>query len=125
MPRARRGAARRQAKSRWFNLAKGNRGSRGRCWRRVKETVIRAGVNATEHRRLIKRDYRRLWIARINAACRSRGMTYSRLVAGLTAANIGLNRKMLSQIAIDDPQSFDRIVQLAQQARDEKTRFAA
>ena len=52
-------------------------------------------------------------------------MTYSRLVAGLTAANIGLNRKMLSQIAIDDPQSFDRVVQLAQQARDEKTRFAA
>ena len=113
MPRARKGAARRQAKVRWFKLAKGNRGARSRCWRRVKETVIRAGANATHDRKLVKRDYRRLWITRINAAVRMRGMNYSRFIAGLKKANIALNRKMLSEIAIADPSAFDRIVEQA------------
>ena len=116
MPRARKGAARRQAKARWFKLAKGNRGSRSRCWKRVKESVIRAGVYATEHRKLVKRDYRRLWIIRITAAARARGTSYSRLIAGLKAANIALNRKMLSEVAIADPQAFDQIVERASQA---------
>ena len=111
MPRARKGAARRQAKVRWFKLARGNRGSRSRCWRRVKETVIRAGANATAHRHLVKRDYRRLWIIRVNAAVRGRGLSYSRFIQGLKTANIGLNRKMLSEIAIDDPKAFDQIVE--------------
>ena len=116
MPRVRKGAARHQAKVRWFRMARGHRGSRSRCWRRVKESVIRAGVYATQHRRLLKRDYRRLWIVRIDAAVRSRGVTYSRFIAGLKAANIGLNRKMLSEIAIADPPSFDRIVERARDA---------
>jgi large subunit ribosomal protein L20 len=111
MPRALKGAARRQAKVRWFRLAKGNRGTRRNCWRRVKEAVVRAGVYAYRDRRLIKRNYRRLWITRINAAVRMRDMSYSRFVAGLRAANIRLNRKMLSEIAINDPQGFDRIVE--------------
>jgi len=113
MPRARKGAARRQAKNRWMKLAKGNRGSRGHAWRKIKETVIRAGVNATEHRNHVKRNYRRLWITRITAAARMRGTTYSRLAAGLKAANITLNRKMLSEIAICDPPAFDSIVEMA------------
>ncbi len=115
MPRARKGAARRQSKVRWFKQAKGNRGSRGRSWRRVKEAVVRAGVNAYRDRRLVKRDYRRLWITRISAAVRMRGMNYSRFTAGLKAANISLNRKMLSEIAIADPDGFDQIVEQVKQ----------
>ncbi len=113
MPRAVKGAARRQAKVRWFKLAKGMRGSRSRCWRTVQHAVIRAGVNATRDRNLVKRDYRRLWIVRISAAVKSRGISYSRFIAGLSAANIALNRKMLSEIAICDPQTFDKIVEQA------------
>lgn len=116
MPRAQKGAARRQAKNRWFKLAKGNRGARRTCWRRVKEAVIRGGAYSYEHRRLIKRDYRRLWITRINAATRMREMSYSRFIAGLKAANIDLNRKMLSEIAIADPSTFDKLVEQAKTA---------
>ena len=125
MPRARKGAARHQAKVRWFKQAKGNRGSRRRCWRRIKETVIRAGVNATKHRRLMKRDYRRLWVIRINAASRARGLSYSRFMSGLQAANIALNRKMLSEMAIADPKGFDRVFELAKDALESRTRAAA
>ena len=117
MPRARKGAARRQAKAKWFKVARGNRGARSRCWRRVKEAVTRAGAQAYCHRRLVKRDYRRLWIVRINAAVKRRGMTYSRFIAGLKAANIALNRKMLSSVAIADPTAFDKIVDQARSAR--------
>jgi large subunit ribosomal protein L20 len=116
MPRARKGAARRQAKVRWFKAAKGNRGSRSRCWRKIKETVVRAGVNATTHRRDRKGDYRQLWITRITAAVRGRGLSYSRFICGLKHANIILNRKMLSEIAIADPGAFDQIVQQAKDA---------
>ncbi|MBI1335906.1 MAG: 50S ribosomal protein L20 [Phycisphaera sp.] len=116
MPRAQKGAARRQAKVRWFKLAKGKRGTRSRCWRRVKDAVMRADIYRTRHRKHVKRDYRKLWIVRINAATRMRGMQYSRFVAGLKLANIGLNRKMLSEIAIADPQAFDKIVETAKSA---------
>ncbi len=113
MPRARKGAARRQAKVRVFKQAKGNRGARRTQWRRVQEAVTRAGVYAYEHRRLVKRDYRRLWITRITAACKMRDFNYSRFIAGLKNANIDLNRKMLSEIAIHDPAAFDKIVEAA------------
>ncbi len=113
MPRARKGAARRQAKVRWFKKVKGNRGARRTQWRRVKEAVVRAGVYAYKDRRLIKRDYRQLWITRISAAVKMRDLNYSRFVAGLKAANIDLNRKMLSEIAIADPAAFDKIVEQA------------
>ncbi len=113
MPRARKGAARRQAKVRWFKKVKGNRGARRTQWRRVQEAVIRAGVYAYKDRRLVKRDYRQLWITRISAACRMRDINYSRFTAGLKAANITLNRKMLSEIAIADPAGFDKIVEQA------------
>lgn len=113
MPRAQKGAARRQAKNRWFKKAKGNRGARRTQWRRVQEAVIRAGVNQYKDRRLIKREYRALWITRISAACKQRGINYSRFIAGLKAANIGLNRKMLSEIAIHEPAAFDTLVETA------------
>lgn len=113
MPRATKGAARRQAKKRWFQKAKGNRGARRTQWRKVKEAVVRAGVYQYEHRRLVKRDYRRLWITRISAACKQRDIRYSRFIAGLKGANIDLNRKMLSEIAIADPATFDKLVELA------------
>lgn len=113
MPRARKGAARRQAKNRWFKAAKGKRGSRSTQWRKVKEAVIRAGVYATRDRKRVKREYRSLWIIRLNAAAKARGLTYSRLIAGLKAANIGLNRKMLSELAISDSAAFDQLVEQA------------
>ena len=116
MPRARKGAARRQAKVRWFKKAKGNRGARRTQWRRVKEAVVRGGVYAYKDRRLVKRDYRQLWITRIGAACKMRGINYSTFVAGLKAANIDLNRKMLSEVAIADPATFDKIVEQAKAA---------
>jgi len=113
MPRARKGAATRQAKVRWFKAAKGYRMGRRTQWRRVKGAVVRAGIYATRDRKRVKREYRSLWILRINAAVRSRGLSYSRFMAGLKAANIALNRKMLSEIAIADAPTFDKLVELA------------
>ncbi len=110
MPRTRKGAARRQSKVRWFKQAKGNRGNRSKNWRTVKQTVIRSGVYATRDRRLVKRDYRQLWITRISAACQMRDINYSRFISGLKKVSITLNRKMLSEIAIADPETFDQIV---------------
>ena len=120
MTRARKGAARRQMKNRWFKKARGKRGSRSRQWRRVKEAVIRAGRTATEHRQLRKRDYRRLWITRISAAAKQRGLNYSRLIAGLKTAGVSLNRKMLSQLAIEDPAAFDAVVEKAQEGLEQR-----
>ena len=113
MPRATNGPARRQKKNRWLKKTKGNRGCRNNQWKKTRETVVRAGVNQYKHRRLVKRDYRQLWIVRINAACRERGIAYSRFMAGLKHAGIDLNRKMLSEIAIHDPQAFDALVEQA------------
>ena len=113
MPRARKGAARRQAKERWLKQTKGNRGSRRNQWKRIKETVTRAGVNAYRDRRLIKRDYRRLWIVRINAAVRARGLSYSRFVNGLAKAGVEVDRKNLADLAVADPQAFADLARLA------------
>ena len=113
MPRAVKGAARRQAKNRWFKKTKGNRGARRNHWSRTKETVYRAGAYAYAHRKQVKRNYRSLWITRISAACAMREINYSRFIAGLKGANIALNRKMLSEIAIQDPAAFDALVEKA------------
>ncbi|MCX5661776.1 MAG: 50S ribosomal protein L20 [Planctomycetota bacterium] len=111
MPRARKGAARKQAKNRWFKDAKGNRGARRNHYAKVKEAVIRGGVYATRDRKRVKREYRSLWIIRLNAAAKARGLTYSRLINGLKIANISINRKMLSEMAIHDVKGFDQIVE--------------
>jgi len=117
MPRARKGAARRQSKVRWFKKAAGNRMGRRSQWRRVKGAVIRAGVYQYAHRKQNKRNYRALWIVRLSAACAECGMNYSTFINGLKLAGILLNRKMLSEIAIHEPASFAAIAKQAQEAR--------
>ena len=82
----------------------------------AKESLIRAEAFATKHRRKKKGDWRRLWIVRINAACRSRGVNYSQFIRGLKAAEIDLNRKMLSDLAVRDSEAFDALVSQAQAA---------
>ncbi len=110
------GAARNRAKKRLFKRAKGFRGGRGRLLRTVKETLIRAGVYAFRDRRVRKRDFRRLWITRISAACRMREISYSVFMNGLKKAKVELDRKSLAAIAVDDPAAFDAIVEAAKQA---------
>ncbi|MBO5643371.1 MAG: 50S ribosomal protein L20 [Kiritimatiellae bacterium] len=108
-------ASRARRKSR-LKLAKGFYGARSKLFRTATEAVDRAMRLATEHRKLKKRDFRQLWIARVNAAARAEGISYSKLVAGLIKAGVTLNRKMLSEIAIKDPQGFKAIVDIAKNA---------
>lgn len=116
MPRVRKGAARRQAKKRIFKDVKGYRGPRSKNWRLSQEVRVRATVNAFKDRRRRKRDFRRLWITRLSAACTQRGIRYSRFIFGLKMAQIGINRKMLSEMAIHDPEGFDQVVEIARKA---------
>ena len=116
MPRVRKGAARNKARKRVLKAVKGYRGATGRQLRLAKEATVRAAVNARVGRKLKKRDYRGLWIIRINAACKTREIRYSQLICGLKNAKIELNRKMLSEIAIADPAAFDLIVEKAKAA---------
>ena len=99
-----------------LKLAKGYRGSKSTLYRVAREQVMKSGQYAYVGRKLKKRDFRRLWIARINAAVRANGMTYSRFIAGLNSAGIELNRKMLSEIAITDNAKFVEIVEKAKAA---------
>ncbi len=108
--RTTKGSARNHAKRRMFRKAKGYVGGRGSLTRTVKETLIRAGVYAFRDRRVRKRNYRKLWIARINAAVRELGMTYSRFIAALKAANIKLDRKQLAEMAVNDSVGFAAVV---------------
>jgi large subunit ribosomal protein L20 len=104
------GAARTQAKKRLFRKVKGYRGGRGGLYRTAKETLVRAGVYAFRDRRARKRDFRSLWIIRINAAVRERGLRYSEFIHGLAKAGLTLDRKTLSEMAIADPAGFDAVV---------------
>ena len=113
MPRVRKGAARRHAKKRILKAVKGYRGAHSRQYRLAKEAKNRADVNARIGRRRKKRDFRGLWIIRLSAACRQRDIRYSQFIDGCKKAGIGLNRKMLSEIAIADPAGFDAIVEKA------------
>lgn len=114
--RTKKGAARRRAKKRLFKRAKGNRGGRGNLLRTVKETLLRSEQYAFRDRRTRKRDFRRLWIIRINAAVRQRGLRYSEFIHGLLKANVRLDRKTLAEMAVADPGGFDQVVELAKQA---------
>src|SRR5262245_46639576 len=110
------GAPRRRKKNRFFKRAAGFVGGRHRLWRTVRETVVRAWAYSTRDRRQKKRHFRELWILRINAATRARGMTYSQFVGGLKRAEVPLNRKELSNLAIQDPAAFDALVEEAKKA---------
>ena len=96
--------------------AKGYRGAKSKLYRIAMEAVMKSGNYAYIGRRLKKRDFRRLWIARINAACRLNDMSYSRFMNGLKVANISLNRKVLSELATNNPSEFSSLVATAKQA---------
>jgi large subunit ribosomal protein L20 len=111
------GAPRAQKKTRYFKQARGFRGGRSKLWRTVRETLLRSWAYAYRDRRQKKRQFRRLWIIRINAAARMRGMNYSHFIDGLKKAGINLNRKQLSELAIHDPKTFETLVEEARTAR--------
>ena len=105
------GAARTKAKRRLYKKAKGYRGARRHLLRTVKESLVRSGVYAFRDRRVRKREFRKLWIIRINAAVRQRGLRYSEFISGLNKAGIELDRKSLSELAVRDTAAFDVIVE--------------
>jgi large subunit ribosomal protein L20 len=104
------GVPRNRSKKRLFQKVKGYVGGRRRLLRTAKEALVRAGVYATRDRRLRKRDFRSLWIIRINAAVRERGLRYSEFIHGLDKSGIELDRKSLAEMAVNDPAGFDGLV---------------
>ncbi|MBW4468561.1 MAG: 50S ribosomal protein L20 [Pegethrix bostrychoides GSE-TBD4-15B] len=116
MARVKRGNVARKRRKKILKLAKGFRGSHSRLFRTANQQVMKALRNSYRDRRNRKRDFRRLWIARINAAARQHGMSYSKLMGGLKKADVQINRKMLSQLAILDPAGFSKVVEIAGKA---------
>ena len=110
------GHARAKAKRRLFKKTKGYVGGRGSLLRTAKETLVRAGAYAFRDRRVRKREFRELWIVRINAAVRERGIRYSEFIYGLNKAGISLDRRTLSEMAIADPAGFDSVVEKVKSA---------
>ncbi len=115
MPRAKGGPKTRQRRKKRLKLAKGQYGAKSRLFRTATESVDKGQAYAYVGRRKRKRDFRRLWIARISAATRLQGLTYSRFMNALRKANILLDRKVLSDMAIKDPSGFERLIGLAKQ----------
>jgi large subunit ribosomal protein L20 len=116
MPRAKIGAAGKRRTKRILKAAKGNVGGRRKLIRSAQETIARGMAFATRDRKVKKRTIRKLWIIRLNAAARERGLTYSRFINGLKKANVCLDRKIMSDIAINDPAGFDAIFEIAKAA---------
>jgi large subunit ribosomal protein L20 len=114
--RTTKGAARTRSKKRLFKKVKGFVGGRRKLIRTAKETLVRAGVYAFRDRRNRKREFRKLWIIRINAAVRMHDLRYSEFIAGLKKANIELDRKILADMAVADPQGFEQVVALVKKA---------
>ena len=113
MPRVKRGVTARAAHKKVLKQAKGYRGARSRVFRVAKQAVTKAGQYAYRDRKAKKRVFRRLWIARINAAARERGMSYSRLMQGLKAAGVEVDRKVLAELAVADADAFGVVVDKA------------
>lgn len=113
MARVKRAVNARKYHKKILKLAKGYYGGRSKLFKTANESVIRALRNAYVGRRLKKRDFRRLWIARINAAARINGISYSKFMNGIKTAGVDINRKMLSDIAINDPKAFTELVDVA------------
>jgi large subunit ribosomal protein L20 len=116
MPRTKHGVASRKRKKKVFKQAKGFVGGRGNLYRSAREAVDRAMSYAYRDRRVRKRDFRKLWIARINAAARINGLSYSRFINGLKKADIDINRKLLSEIAVNDADGFAKLADIAKDA---------
>ena len=113
MARVKHSVSTRARKKRVLKKAKGYYGDRSRRYRLAKETVNRGMRFATRDRKVKKRTFRGLWIVRINAACRERGLTYSQLINGLKKADVALDRKVLAEIAVSDPKAFGKIAEIA------------
>lgn len=116
MARVKRGNVARKRRNKILKLAKGFRGSQSKLFRTANQRVMKALTNAYRDRRKKKRDFRRLWIARINAGVRTHGLSYSKFMGSLKKADVQINRKMLSQLAILDSASFTAIVDIAKKA---------
>lgn len=114
MPRVKTGTVRRQHHKKVLKLMKGQFGTRHRLFRRANEAMLKSLWYAYRDRRTRKRDLRNLWIARINAAARQNGITYSRLIYNLKQAKIAINRKMLADLAVNEPETFAAVVAKAQ-----------
>ena len=113
MPRVKNAVATKRRKTKVLNKAKGYWGARSRLYRTAQEAVNRAEAYAYRDRRVRKRDFRQLWIARINAAARINGLSYSRLIHGLDKAGVEINRKVLADLAVTDPPAFSAIAEQA------------
>lgn len=116
MPRVKRGSRRTQKRKKTLKAAKGYYGAKSKAYRVARQAVDRSRQFAYRDRRQKKRQFRRLWILRINAAARQNGITYSRLMAGLRAAGSELDRKILADLAISDPEAFAEVVDLARKS---------
>lgn len=116
MPRSKTVVPGRARRKKILKAAKGNFSGRRKLYKSALQTVQRAGQFAWEHRRLKKRDFRRLWITRINAAARLNGLSYSTLIAGLKKANIDVNRKLLADLAVSDAAAFAKMAEVAKAA---------
>ena len=116
MTRATNGVATRQRRNKVLKQAKGYVGSRNRLFKTAKETVLRALNYSYRDRRVRKREFRSLWISRINAAVREQGMSYSAFINGLKKANVDVDRKILADLAVSDPESFGRFITLAKES---------
>jgi large subunit ribosomal protein L20 len=116
MPRVKRSVAGRKKRREVLKKAKGYYSSRGKHYRAAREQVMHSGVYAYRDRRARKGDFRRLWITRINAAARINGMSYSRLMSGLRLAEVELDRKVLAELAVNEPAAFAELVQVAKRS---------
>ncbi|MEQ8236130.1 MAG: 50S ribosomal protein L20 [Syntrophomonadaceae bacterium] len=116
MPRVKRGVITHKRHKKILKLAKGYFGSKHKLFKVANQQVMKSGAYAYAHRKLKKREFRQLWIARINAAARENGTTYSRMMHGLKVAGIDINRKVLAELAIADPQGFAELADVAKKA---------
>lgn len=115
MARVKRGVTAHKRHKKIMKLARGYRGARSRTFRAANEAVLKALYYARRDRRAKKRDFRKLWIARINAAARMNGISYSRFINGLRQAGVEINRKMLAQLAVEDSKAFGDLVEVAKE----------
>jgi large subunit ribosomal protein L20 len=116
MPRVKRGTVRRAKRKKLLKRAKGFYANKSKLYRAAKESVDKAGNYAFSGRRRKKRDFRRLWVVRINAAARANGLTYGELISGLKAAGVGLDRKSLAELAVNHPAAFANVADQAKAA---------
>ena len=115
MPRVKTGVTAHARHKKILKLAKGYRGARSKQFKKANETVMKAGQYAYRDRRVKKREFRRLWIARINAAARMNGISYSKLICGLTKAGVSIDRKMMAELAVSDAAAFSKLVDIAKE----------